>query len=292
MITLDRIKYFIEAANLEHVGKAALKLNISPSVVSSAILSLEEEFNTKFFERQNNRLKLNEKGHQFLEKAKGLLESAEALYSDVAGEGSEIKGHFKLGGSHFLLNQYLVPAFIELQKSNHSMTAEFQSLDTGAAVARSLLGELDGALVFRSQFNHDLEEFILSKGSFVIAVKKGHPILKTPMKKRAEALNALPAISFKTTTGPAFPENHPVFRTHGINPKHTYFYSDDQSALMLLQKTQGWALLPEIIVDSYSSKLAKVQVDKDWNAPVFVSFIRNKNKVSSRMTSKLKDLIL
>lgn len=219
------------------------------------------------------------------------MDQAQGLYQEMVGEGAEIKGHFRLGGSHFLLNQYLLPAFIELKKSHPSISAEFQSLDTGAAVARSLLGELDGALVFRSQFNHDLEEFILKEGNFVIAVKKGHKILNLPMRKRSEALNSLPAISFKTTTGPSFPENHPIFRTHGIKPRHTFFYSDDQSALMLLEKTNGWALLPEMIVDSYKTKLASVPVSKDWSAPVFVSFIRNKNKNSSRMALKLKDLI-
>lgn len=44
MLTLERLRYFIEAATLEHVGNAARKLHVSPSVISSAIHELEEEF--------------------------------------------------------------------------------------------------------------------------------------------------------------------------------------------------------------------------------------------------------
>ena len=70
MLTLERLRYFIEAATFEHVGQASRNLSISPSVISSAIRTLEEEFECELFSREGNRIKLNENGRLLLEKAK------------------------------------------------------------------------------------------------------------------------------------------------------------------------------------------------------------------------------
>lgn len=291
MVTLDRIRYFIEAAQLEHVGKAAKSLNTSPSVISSAILVLEEEFKTKFFIRENNRLKLNEDGEVFLEKARALIEASHHLYTHSQDNIGK-KRHYRLGGSHFLLNQYLIPAFIKLQKEFPLLTAEFVALDTGAAISDILHGELDAALVFRSSLNYDLEETVLKKEQFFIAVKKGHVILDVTAKQKVLELNKLPAITFKTSEGPSFPENHPIFKTFGIIPKHTYFYADDQSALQLLLKTDGWALLPKSIIDENKSKIEILKMSKEWDAPVSISFLRNNHKTGLVFTERLKESLL
>jgi DNA-binding transcriptional LysR family regulator len=289
MITLDRLKYFIEVATLEHVGHAAKNLHISPSVISAAISTLEEEFKCELFIREKNRLKLNDKGHVLLEQAKSLIEKTNQLYTDVAGGNSQMKGHYRFGGSHFLVNQFLIPSFLDLHKKHPSVTCEFLSSDTGIAIANVLSGALDAALVFRSSFQYDMDEQILSEGHFQIAVKKKHPLLNLTKNKKIESLNELPSITFKTAVGPNYVESHPVFKEFGITPKHTFFYDDDKTAIQLLESTNGWAFLPEMMIEKYSNKIEKVTISKDWKAPVVVSLIRNKNKTACRLTSLLRD---
>lgn len=276
MITLDRLRYFIEVATREHVGQAAKAMFVSPSVISSAIASLEEEFQCELFLRENNRLKLNEKGSVLLSKAKDLLDQTQSLYQDVASSQIQLKGHIKLGASHFLMQEYLVPAYLDLKKSHPDLTVEFSSLDSGVAVAQVLSGGLDAALVFRSSYYHELEETLLYSGEFNIAVKSSHSILKSPKKSVVSDLNSLPAITFRTSAGPNFWENHPAFKAVGLIPKHTFFYEDTHTASSLLSKTNGWAFLPDLIVKK-SKNLQKVSVGKDFNAPVNVSMIRHKN---------------
>lgn len=290
MITLDRLRYFVEVARLEHVGQAAQLLAVSPSVVSAAIKELELEFDCQLFERVSKRLKLSAKGELLLEKAQGLLEDTRQLYSDLSSESTTLKGHYKLAASHILMQEFLIPAFLELKKSNPQLTVEFQALDTGMAVSRVLAGELDAALVFRASYYHDLDEAILNEGQFKIAVKKNHPILKVPAKKRVEELNLLPAITFRTSFGPNFWENHPSFKVAGIVPDHTFFYEDTQTALQLLSKTNGWAFMPEMVLKRYK-QLAEVKLSFEMNAPVNISLIRNKNKPTNQFIEKLKGIL-
>jgi DNA-binding transcriptional LysR family regulator len=291
MLTLDRLKYFIEAATLEHVGLAAKNAHVSPSVISSAINSLEDEFNCELFIRENNRIKLNDKGHVLLEKARALIASTNQLYTEMDGENSLIKGHYRLGGSHFLMRELLVPTFLKLHKNHPSITAEFISSDTSLAISNVLSGALDAALVFRSSFKYDLEEHVLKEGQFYIAVKKKHEVFELPKAKRVELLNSLPALAFKPAVGPNFTEHHPVFKEFKISPRNTFYYDDDQTAVQLLLKTNGWALLPEMMIEKYADKIEKVVISKDWKAPVTISLIRNKNKTSCRFTSQLIEMI-
>jgi DNA-binding transcriptional LysR family regulator len=291
MITLDRLRYFIEVATREHVGQAAKAMHVSPSVISSAIASLEEEFQCEFFQRENNRVKLNEKGLILLGKARELLENTQALYHEVGSSQIKLKGHFKLGASHFLMHEYLIPAYLEIKKDHPELTVEFASLDSGVAVSQVLSGGLDAALVFRSSYYHELEETLLYSGQFNITVKKSHPILKVTKKVAIEELNALPAITFRTSAGPNFWENHPAFKLIGLTPKHSFFYEDTHTAIQLLTKTNGWAFLPDLLVEK-SKNLQKIEFSKELNAPVNVSMIRRKSSAQSGMGRSVLDQLM
>ena len=116
MLTLDRLRYFVEVAKREHVQQAATALSISPSVVSSAIAALEMEFGQTLFIRENQRLRINENGRLLLEEATKVLESTNRLYDCFDAKNTTLKGHFKLGASHFLMQHYLIPAILKIQK--------------------------------------------------------------------------------------------------------------------------------------------------------------------------------
>ncbi|MBY0518127.1 MAG: LysR family transcriptional regulator [Bacteriovoracaceae bacterium] len=291
MITLDRLRYFVEVALTEHVGEAAKILGVSPSVVSAAIKDLEEEFNCQLFERVKQRIRLSERGEILLEKARGILNETQQLHDQVSTGDFKLRGHYRIGASHFLMQEYLVPAFLEIQKSHPGITVEFVSLDTGLAISRLLKGELDAALVFKSSNYHELDEIVLYEGQFQIVVKKNHPILKKNGKQLSIQLNELPAITFRTSIGPNFWESHPAFNDVGIKPKHTYFYEDTQTALQLLNSTQGWAFLPDKVISKYQ-KIQKITFSKELKAPIKISFIKKKGHHVNALTERLLDLLV
>lgn len=290
MVTLDRLRYFVEVASLEHVGKASKNLAISPSVISAAIQSLETELNCSLFLRENNRIRLTQEGFILLGKAKEILDATEKLRSEISSVPTIIKGHYKIGASHFLMQEYVIPAFLDIQKKHSLLTIEFIALDTGVAISQVLSGFLDAALVFRSSYHHDLEENILYSENFEFTVRKNHPILSGSSKNMIQAINELPAITFRTSIGPNFCENHPVFKELGINPKHTYFYEDTQTVLQLLHKTNGWAFLPENIIKK-NKGIKKIKLNKKFQAPVNISLIRHKNRSHSSFIELFKNQI-
>lgn len=280
MITIDRLRYFIEAARLEHVGRAAQKLNISASVVSNAILTLENELNCQLFVRENNRMKLSELGSVFLEKATQITNEVDQLPGFMNEETLPIKGHYRLGGSHFLVNDSLIPSFLGIHKTCPQVTAEFLPLDTGAVIYNLLRGQLDMGLVFTSNLIDDLDVTLLKEDRFVVVVRKGHPLLKK--NNQLSLLNDFPAIAFRPTLGGQFPVTHKALKTQNVIPKVSYFYTDDVTAIALLKGTDGWAFIPESIANRNRDSISKINLPKSWDAPVSIAILHRKDRVRDR----------
>ena len=86
-ITLRQIEVFAAIARLENVSRAAVKLNMSQSAASTALLELERHFDCPLFDRIGKSLRLNGSG-------RGLLPQAE----DMLARAGEVEGY--LAGGH------------------------------------------------------------------------------------------------------------------------------------------------------------------------------------------------
>lgn len=294
MITIDRLRYFQEVAKVQHVGRAAKKLNISASVISAAIQVLEDELGHELFTRSKQRIQLNPRGQALLDQVSKILNDVANLGSNSDGTGDQLKGHYRLGASHFLMQKYLLPACLELKKKNEELTFEFCSIDTGVALARIESGAIDLALVFRSSYYKSFKEQRLHSGQFEIVVRNDHPILKIKKERRIEELNQLPAITFRTSMGGNFWESHPAFGKLGIIPKHTYFYEDTQTALSLLKNTDGWAFLPNAVTHQFLNAkggLSKLSFGESLVAPVDISIVYGPSPQAAVFSNALGELV-
>lgn len=286
MITLDRLRYFVVAAQYEHVGAAAKILRISPSVISSSIKELEADIGGPLFSRIGNRVQLNQAGRLALDSALRILSEVDIFKQQARHQGDEIRGHFRLGASHLLMTKFLMPACLQLQKKHSELTFDFAVADTSQCIAQIKSGQLDSALVFRSSYSEKIGEKILFADQFKIYLRKNHEVLskKDPIK----FLNELPAVTFKAQLGGNFWQSHPAFADIGIIPKHSYYYNDTDTAASLLRKTNGWAFMPSL-AGSHYSELSELNVRQKYSAPVNVSFVFSE---SSRIRDFVDKLII
>lgn len=90
-MNLQHLRYFKLACKYKNVSKAAEECNMSQSSISSAIKSLEREFNTTLIKRQRTGFVVTEAGEKFLKLCEGLLEHSDS----VADIMSEFTNHHK-----------------------------------------------------------------------------------------------------------------------------------------------------------------------------------------------------
>lgn len=280
---LHQLLYFLETAKQQHIGRAAKVLAISPSAISHGIAQLEEELGRPLFEKQGKHIRLTGHGRVLAERATRLLLDVEKLREEMTSDEAELQGNFKLAASHWLANRLLCPAWIKLQNDHPKLTAEIFTLRSAAVYAGVSAGEFDFGVCFSPQSHPSVEIHPIHEGQLVIAVRKGHPVLK----KRTEALRnieAYPAALPKSFQGIDNCETHPVFQKYAIAPKVDLIFDNYQIAVEKTLLSDGWSLLPDWIVKQ--AGLSTISAP-DWQAPVNISVIWPQNRIPTRVTRQL-----
>lgn len=91
MDKLNALKYFCSAAETLQFREIALRLSVSPQVVTRVIAELEQHLGEQLFTRNTRNIHLTEFGAAFLPRAQQLLADSENLFS-AAREKDEIRG--------------------------------------------------------------------------------------------------------------------------------------------------------------------------------------------------------
>lgn len=82
-MTLDQMRYFVTAAQLQNLSKAAEALHISQPSLSRSIARLEEELGTPLFRRQGRKVILNEPGGRLLSSAQVILRELDGALAQL-----------------------------------------------------------------------------------------------------------------------------------------------------------------------------------------------------------------
>ncbi|KLV01614.1 XRE family transcriptional regulator [Photobacterium aquae] len=103
-IALRQLKVFVTVAQELTITAAAEKLFLSKPAVSMALSELEKQLGHKLFDRNNNRLLINEQGKRLLPLADELLARSQDIEQLFNQEGP-ITGKLKIGSSDTVGNQ-------------------------------------------------------------------------------------------------------------------------------------------------------------------------------------------
>lgn len=107
--TIRQLEIFKEVATTGHVTNSSEALGISQSAISMALQELESNLQTKFFERRNKKLILNENGRLLLERATELLKELEELENSFLE--NSVSGKLRIGASQ-TIGDYIMPPII------------------------------------------------------------------------------------------------------------------------------------------------------------------------------------
>jgi DNA-binding transcriptional LysR family regulator len=287
---LDQLRYFLETARFQHVGRAGKSLRISPSAISFAVTALEEELGVPLFNRVGNRIVLSEAGQRLKSRSEALFDHVEQIRAEFAGGSAEsFVGEMKLGGSHFLAVHVLNGIWTAFQKRHPKLIGEICPGRTGEILKAVLAGTLDFGLCF-SPLNHpDLVVRDLLAGKLVPVVRKGHPLSRAAgqTEKSLRALSEYPAIVHKALPGVDLCEDHPELKKWGIHARVTNYFESDDLAVETLLASESWALLPDFVARHYQKKLHVLSLPKSWGATYVVSSVIRKARKDSPVIAAL-----
>ena len=115
-MTFQQLTYVVEISKCGSINKAAHKLFLSQSGISTAVRELEEELGIKFFVRSNRGVEFTPEGKEFLGYAVSLLEQKQRIESLYGESRSTIAPvHFSVSTQRYPFTE---DAFLEMLQQN------------------------------------------------------------------------------------------------------------------------------------------------------------------------------
>lgn len=114
----SRLKIFYTVARMNSFTKAAQVLNLTQPAITFQIKNLEDEYNTRLFNRDANKISLTQPGKIFFRRAEKIISEYEKISSEIAKATGRLSGEIRIGVAS-LLGKYLLPKLIGQFKSEH-----------------------------------------------------------------------------------------------------------------------------------------------------------------------------
>lgn len=247
---LRQLQHFVAVAEEQHFTRAARRVSIVQSALSTSIRMLEAELDVRLFVRSTRQVRLTGAGRVFLEKARLALDAVREARGAVAAIKGLERGTLSIGTVQSL------PAFLDLP----ALLARFHALHPGIEVrlcqgSSTLLidkiraGRIDLAFLPIDEALDDVATTMIACDALVLACAPGH--------KLAGRTN----IALNDLRDEAFVDFEPEWGTRKLvdrgfadvpfNRRIAFEVNDLDTMLELVGRGLGIALVPETIAEAH-----------------------------------------
>ena len=211
-MTFQQLTYVVEISKCGSINKAAHKLFLSQSGISTAVRELEEELGIQFFVRSNRGVEFTPEGKEFLSYAVSLLgqkQRIENLYGESRHAAAPVRFSVSTQRYPFTEDAFLrmLDAAGDIRYNYSIKEAGMESVIDDVYDHRSDLGvifltELTEKIIRRLLVSRDLLFHEVAAVPPCIYVRRGHPLTKLETLTE-DALSAYPYVSFDHDQGVA-----------------------------------------------------------------------------------------
>lgn len=171
-----RLKIFHTVARLLNFTKAAEELHMTQPAVTFQIRQLEEQFNTRLFDRTHNKVSLTEVGKQVYVYADRILKLYEDMTRSVNDMTGEVSGGVTLGASTTVA-EYMLPLLIgEFKVKYPEVLISLKESNSEEIVSLVESNDLDIGIVEGSVNNKNLIVEECHTDEMVVIVPNGHAL--------------------------------------------------------------------------------------------------------------------
>ena len=249
-MTLQQLRYVIQAADSRSMNEAAKALYISQPSLSGAIKELEKEIGIELFKRSSHGTVLTPEGEEFLGYARQVTDQYQLLENRYVYR-TKGKKKFSVSMQHY---SFAVKAFVELVKQFGMDEYEFAVYETRTydvlMDVKNFKSEL--GILYRNDFNvkvlnklmkdNNLEFHDLFSCGTYVYLWKDHPLAERERIPFAE-LNRYPVIGYDKDSWMGT-RTRALYAKYNIQPDIIVECPDEYSIVALVRESFGIALMP------------------------------------------------
>lgn len=169
---LRHLRYFKVVAELQHFHNAAKVLCITQPALSNQIKQLEEELETKLFNRVGRRVMLSESGEAVLSAANQILRQVAELTNAISNIEQGNSGHIKVGVLQSINALYIRKIVTEFDRKHSGISLNIMELPNNEIENGVANGTLDigiGFLLRKNYQNLQFEKLFEEKWKLVLS---------------------------------------------------------------------------------------------------------------------------
>ncbi|MBH5328452.1 LysR family transcriptional regulator [Eikenella sp. S3360] len=247
MDKLNALKFFCSAAETLQFRETALRLSVSPQVVTRVIAELEAALGEQLFTRNTRNIRLTEFGAEFLPRAQALLAESENLFAAAKTE-DEMHGIVRITVPRLLQNSEVLPLllakcadypelYLDWRSGDVKLNAVENQIDIGVRIGM----EAEDLMIVRKIC--DTADKIVAAPSYL--ARHGTPETLEELAARFPASSLINADTNRPWGWPLNADLH-------IFPKNIRFVSDDpENELAAVLSGNVAAYLPDYLCRPY-----------------------------------------
>ena len=262
-MTFQQLTYVVEISKCGSINKAAHKLVLSQSGISTAVRELEEELGIQFFVRSNRGVEFTPEGEEFLSYAISLLEQKrriEQLYGE--GRNAAAPARFSVSTQRYPFTE---DAFLRLLRDGTDSRYRYAIKETGMDAViedvydrRSDIGvifltDLTEKMIRRLLDARDLEFHEVAAVPPCIYVRKEHPLAGLDAV-REDDLEGFPYVSFEHAQGVASDLSEEYQMMSMKRPDRSITVNDRATMMNILSRTDAFTTGSGLLVESFISQ--------------------------------------
>lgn len=245
---------FVEAyywvVTLRSVTRAAEKLHLTQSAMSSRIAALEQELGTLLLDRRDKQFRVTVAGQRFFTYAERLLDLQREIKSELGG-GSAQPVVLRVGAIESVLHSWLMDWVRSLREQQPLLALELTAETSPVLVDQLVRGTLDIAIAALPAGGSGVRALALPPMAMVFA---GHAARHRRRRWTLADLAAMELLTFQRGSQPHVALLD-LLRRQGLEPLRVHSVSSISAMAQLVEDGLGVATLPAAVVQRLGQRL-------------------------------------
>jgi len=164
------LQYLVAVHDMNNFSKAAEQCSVSQPTLSGQLKKLEGELNAPLIERSTRQVLFTALGEQIVNLAREVLLSVDSIRATAKASEHPMSGDFHIGLIP-TVGPFLLPILMPVLSSEFPDAKLYlYELQTEALIEKLLKGEIDAAILAKTDTNHSVQEIPLYRESMKLAV--------------------------------------------------------------------------------------------------------------------------
>ena len=269
-MNLRFVEAFYWVASLKSISRAAEKLFLTQSAMSSRISTLEDELGVQLLDRGDKQFKLTAAGARFLVYADKLLALQREVKSEM-GSNQPLAVSMRIGAIESVLHSWLIPWLEKLRADHPGLELELTVETTPILIDLVQRGALDLVFAALPAASTGVRHHTMPPMDMAFV---GNPAVHKKRKYSTAELAEMELLTFQKGSQPHVTLLD-LFKQHRLEPKKVHAISSISAMVQLVQGGFGVALLPLAAIARLGgfAKLKPLTVDvKVQSLPIHASY--------------------